>query len=136
MNYDVTESEIKRENLAEIYYVNELEGYKFPIINQTIEKYQWKYQELVAKLKRANYYTKYFIGGGIVTQLIYKGNKFVMPTILQRYAVNWYHMHLLHLGIDSNESTISQHYYWHNIRYNISNPRKVCISCQRNNNEA
>ena len=41
-----------------------------------IDKYQRKYKELVDKLKRANYPTKYFRGGGIVTQVIYRSDDF------------------------------------------------------------
>ena len=39
-----------------------------------IDKYKRKYQQLLAKLKCANYCTKYFHEGGIVTHLIFKGD--------------------------------------------------------------
>ena len=57
---------------------------------QIVDKYQRKDKELVAKIKCESYYTKYFCVGGIITQLICRSDKIVMPTILQKYVVNWY----------------------------------------------
>ena len=46
-----------------------------------IDKYQRKDKELEDKRKRANYPNKYFRGGGIVKQVIYRSDNF-MPKIL------------------------------------------------------
>ena len=73
-----------------------------------IYKYQGKDKELPDKIKSAKYHTKYFCRGGKFTQLIYRSEKFVMPKVLQKYGVNWYHKNLLHPGMDCTEATISQ----------------------------
>ena len=59
-----------------------------------IGKYQRKEKELEDKIKHADYHTKYFCGGGIITQLIFKSDKIVPPTILQKYRGNWYKTYL------------------------------------------
>ena len=64
---------------------------EFPLTYRRIYIYQRKHKELVAKLKFANYHTKYVFGGGIFTQIICKEEKIVMPKLLQNYVVNWYH---------------------------------------------
>ena len=43
------------------------------------------------KLERTNYHTKYFRGGRNSFILIYKNDKIIVPKILQKYVVNWYH---------------------------------------------
>ena len=87
---------------------------------------------MLAKLKHAKYHSKMFCGGGISTQLICRSDKIVMPTIIQKYAVSWYHMYLLYPGMDCTEATIGQNWYWPNIRNDIRIQIKVFISCHRN----
>ena len=55
---DITEGKITRENLADIYCVNEWDEDTFPLTYRMINKYQRKYKELVSKLKNASYHTK------------------------------------------------------------------------------
>ena len=50
--------------------VDQLYGNTFPLIYLTINKYQRKDNELVEKLKYANYHTKSFRGGGNTFMLI------------------------------------------------------------------
>ena len=99
IDYEVTERDITREQLAEIYSVDQLDGDTFPLIYRTINKYQRKDKELVENLKCANYHTKYFCGGGNTFMHICKNYKIVVPTILRKYMVNWYHTYLLHIGM-------------------------------------
>ena len=73
-----------------------MDGDTFPLTYGKIDKYKRKVDDLVDKLKYANYYTKSFCGRVVFTQLIFQGNKIVMPEILQKYAVKWYHTYLLH----------------------------------------
>ena len=70
-----------------------------------------EYKELVDKLKRVNYHTKYFHGGGIATQLICRSDKIIMLTILQNYVVDGYQTYLLHTRMGLTCTTISKHYY-------------------------
>ena len=83
INYDMTENNNTRETLDEIYCVDKLDGDMFPLTNQTIDKYQWKYKELLDKLKHANYHTKFFRGGGKVMQLICRNDKIVVPKMIK-----------------------------------------------------
>ena len=82
INSDGTEVDITRETLSDSYRVNNLGSDTFPLTHQKIYKYQRKEKELVAKLKHANYHTKYFCGGGIATQLICRSDNIVRPKIL------------------------------------------------------
>ena len=60
INSYVTERNITNENLADSYCDNKLDGDMFPLTYQIIDKYQQKYEELVAKIKRTNCHTKCF----------------------------------------------------------------------------
>ena len=64
--------------------------------------------------------------------LIFKNDKIVVPTIIQKYVVNWYHTYLLHPGTECTEANISQHYYWTNLTDNILTHIKVCDTFQKN----
>ena len=74
---------------------------------------------MAEKIKRANYHTEYFCGDRNKFMLICKNDKIVVPKILQKYVVSWYHTYLLHPGTEIIEATISQYYYWPNLRDNI-----------------
>ena len=63
--------------------------------------------------------------------LICKNDKIAVPTILRKCVVSWYHTDLLHPGTKRTEATISQQYYWPNLRYNTHTHIKVCINCQK-----
>ena len=49
-----------------------------------------------------------------------------MPTILQKYAIKWYHKYLLHPGVDCTDDTIGKHYYWDIIRDDMRTQIRVC----------
>ena len=108
INYSVTESDITREKLAEIYGVDHLEGNAFPLTYGTMNKYQRKDKKQVEK-KYANYHTNYFHGGANTLMLFCKNNKIVVPTIFQNYVDNWYHTYILQPRKVRTEATISQH---------------------------
>ena len=127
-----SESKITKEMLSESYSVDKLDADTFPLTYRMIDKYQRKDKNLIAKLKSATYHTKSFRGGGKVTDLICKGDKIVLPTILQKYAVNWYHTYLLHPGMERTEATLCQHYYWPESRDTIRAHIKKCTTCQKN----
>ena len=75
INSDITESKITRKQLAENYFVDQLDGHTLPLTYQKINKYQRKDKELVEKLKCANYHTKYFHGGVNTFMFICKNDK-------------------------------------------------------------
>ena len=66
---DKTEKNVVREYFSKIYCANKQDDDTFPFIYQMIGNYQQKEKELVAKLKRANYLTKYFCGSEIVIHI-------------------------------------------------------------------
>ena len=132
INYEVTESNITREQLAVIYGVNQLDGDTFPLTYRTINKYQRKDKELAEKLKCANYHTKSFCGGGNTFMLIYKNYKIVMTTTLRKYVVDWYHTYLLYPGMQRTEASISHYYYWTQLRDDIQTHIKFCKTCHKN----
>ena len=63
---------------------------------------------------------------------ICKNDIIVVPKILQNYVVNWYHTDLSHMGTERTNTTISQHYYWTNLRDYIRTHIKVCNTFQKN----
>ena len=101
-----------------------------------IDKYQLKDKELVAKLKSANYHTKYFHGGGIVTHLICRSDKTVIPKILRKCVVNWYKTYIIHPRMDCTDTSISQPYYWPNLREDIRTNIKVCMNFYKNKKQS
>ena len=131
INSDITESDIASEQLVKSYGVEQLDGDTFPLIHRTINKYQRKDKELVEKSKCANYHPKTFREGINIFLFIYKNDKIVVPTIFQRYAVNWYHTYLLHPGMNRTEATIIQHYYWPHLRDDIHTHIKFCKTCHK-----
>ena len=52
--------------------------------------------------------------------LICKNDKMFVPTILQNYVVNWYHIYVLYPGTELIEVTNIQHKYWPNLWYVIT----------------
>ena len=55
-----------------------------------------------------------------------------MPDTLQKYVVNWYHTCIFHPSEDCTDVTISQHYYWTNLKDYILTHIKVCKKFQKN----
>ena len=71
-------------------------------------------------------------GGGNKQIHICKNDRIVVPTILKKYVVNWYHKYLLHMGEDFTGANISHNYYWPNLRYEIRTHIEVCKTCHKN----
>ena len=67
--------------------------------------------------------------------LICKNDKIVVPNIIRKYKVIWYHKYQLHLGEEHTEDTIIKHCYWPKLRDKICTRIKVCKTCQKNNKE-
>ena len=58
-----------------------------------------------------NHERGYFIGFRITIKTVMYNDKIVVPQKLRRYIVKWYHMYLLHPGLDKNEAMVCQHFY-------------------------
>ena len=78
------------------------------------------------------YHLKDFHGGGKTLSLTCFKDKIVVPTLLQKHVINWYHTLLCHPGINRTEETISQHLWWPKMRDHITNYVSSCPTCQRN----
>ena len=78
------------------------------------------------------YHLKDFHRGGKTLSLICFKDKIVVPTLLQKHVIIWYHTLLCHPGINRTEETISQHLWWPKMRDHITNYVSSCPTCQRN----
>ena len=46
--------------------------------------------------------------------------------------IKWYHDYLCHPGINRTEETISQHFFWPEMRQQITHQVSTCLNCQKN----
>jgi len=70
--------------------------------------------------------------GGITRELICKNAKIVLPSLLQKHVIDWYHTVLCHPGMNRTEETILQHLWWPKMREQITTFVKACPTCQKN----
>ena len=61
INSCIKEKDTTTGHLSESYCVEKLDSNTLPLTYQTIDKYKRKDKNIVEKLKRANYHTKYFV---------------------------------------------------------------------------
>ena len=78
------------------------------------------------------YVLKDFHGGGTSTSLVCHNEKIVIPGLLQKHVIMWYHTTLCHPSINRTEETIGQHLWWPKMRSHITNYVQKCPLCQRN----
>ena len=99
-----------------------------------LDKAQKKDKSIMKILQQENslYHLKDFHGGGKTTSLICFKEKIVIPKLLQRHVISWYHTLLCHPGINRTEETIGQHLWWPKMRDQITNYVHSCPTCQRN----
>ena len=64
-------------------------------------------------------------------ELITRNGKIVVPVVLQKRTIEWYHGVLMHPGEKRTELTIGQHFYWSGMREQIEEHVKTCDVCQR-----
>ena len=89
-----------------------LEG-NFPISLKLTNQCQQKDASLLAKYKDGTYQTGSFCGvSNINLNLITCDHNILIPSILQSYALHWYHIYLLHPGMDRTEAMIYQNLCW------------------------
>lgn len=86
----------------------------------------------LSKMKDTLYLKHEFHGGGKVTPLLCYKSKIVIPGLLQKHVIMWYHTTLCHPSINRTEETIGQHLWWAKMRAHITNYVKICPLCQRN----
>ena len=55
----------------------------------------------------------------------------VIPSILQNYVLYWYHLYLLHSGMDRTEAIVHQHVYFPGIIHATRRELTNCNTSQR-----
>jgi hypothetical protein len=105
----------------------------YPLQYQLIQKCQKTDKALIKKIKEKtlNYHLKSFHGGGKTRNLICHKDKIVIPDILQKKVVSWYHNILCHAGETRTEQTIRQQFWWPNLRDTVHELCSKCDTCQR-----
>ena len=100
----------------------------YPLSYKHLNLAQKEDTHLMTTLKhnKKKYELKDFHGGGKVWSLIsYKG-KIVVPKVVTKHVISWYHTMLCHPGVNRTEETIAQHLWWPEMREQI---RKHCVKC-------
>ena len=105
-----------------------------PLNYQMLKVGQEKDKTIMRYLKDESkqYVLKEFHGGGKSTPLICFKDKIVIPGLLQKHVIMWYHTTLCHPGINRTEESIGQHLWWPKMRDHITNYVKICPLCQKN----
>ena len=103
-----------------------------PTNYKTIMSHQQKDKKLIKiiKTKPKGYSLKHFSGAGKKYSLVCYNDRIVVPETLQKQLVEWYHHTLCHPGETRTELTISQHFYWKNLRKTVHSVCSKCHTCQ------
>jgi putative transposase len=120
--------------LAECYGLekDDLPSTAFPVSYPLIQREQEKDETLLRLAESSKHYSlKDFHGGGRTNRLLCYKDRIVIPKRLQSRVVHWYHYTLCHPGINRTEETISQHFYWKNMRDQITRDVSTCGVCQK-----
>ena len=93
-----------------------------PLSYQHIEKAQCADKSLkkILHMDNSPYQMHSFHGGGITRELICRNGKIVIPSLLQKHVIDWYHTVLCHPGMNRTEETISQHLWWPKMQEQIT----------------
>lgn len=105
---------------------------KFPLSYQEIadrQKDDDDVQKLLQEKPEKYTETEYTFGDTAYT-LITKEGRIVIPKVLQRKGVVWYHELLMHPGTTRTELTMSQHYTWKGMRKTVESVCEKCAMCQ------
>jgi hypothetical protein len=84
---------------------------------------------VLKKLKNTEKYSTHLVED---TPVLCKNGKMVIPKVLQRRAVSWYHHYLQHPGHTRLEETLNAAMYWKGMRNTIRSHVKNCLTCQVN----
>ena len=110
-NEDITENSIyQKEIVSEINDIEEIPEGTFPMSLKLIAKYQRSEPSLMSKYEDGKYHKGYFCGGSNSDPSLRRcKDKIVIPSKLQGYILHWYHIDILHPGMDRTEVIIRQH---------------------------
>ena len=103
-----------------------------PLQYTLLQQHQRNDSELVQALTTGKYKLQAFHRGADQLDLICHKGKIVVPVSLQGRIMEWYHLFLIHPGINRTEETIAQHLWWKTMRQDITKHVVTCPICQRN----
>ena len=110
INQETTrESTYTTETMSELYDIKELSEGMFPLYLKLIDHYHREDSILMEILNSVEYIKGYFCGIRNTTNLVMFNDKIVIPQLIQRYIMKWYHTYLFHPGLDRTEAIIPQH---------------------------
>ena len=61
---------------------------------------------------------------------MFKEDRIVVPSQLQKQAVKWHHQTLMYPGETRTKATIAQHFYWLGLRATVRDICTKCHNCQ------
>ena len=94
------------------YFSSEKEDVLHPVNYKTIMWYQQNDKPLIETTKlNKDYSIKHFHGADKKYSLICRKHKIVIPKLLEKQVVEWYHSALWHPGETRTELSIAQHFY-------------------------
>ena len=93
--------------ILELYDIHEMPYGTFTLSFKLIYHYHQEHPFLFEKLKPQNI-KRVFSWRPEYYKLIMHKDKIVVPQKIQKYVVKWYHMYLLHPGMDRAEAMITQ----------------------------
>ena len=79
------------EYVADHYGLEELPDGTFPLRYKVLDEYQKADKDLIKALKTGKYTAKTFRGGGKELLLIVHEGRIIVPEVLRKYVIDWYH---------------------------------------------
>ena len=120
--------------MADLYAAEAIEfpTETFPLTHAYIAQEQAKDNALQKLFSSSEHYSRKTFphGDKSFDLIVYQDTKIVIPTKLQKRAVEWYHHHLLHPGETRTELTLAQHYHWKGMRATVQTVCSRCPTCQ------
>jgi transposase InsO family protein len=108
---------------------SEIEEEKFPMNPALIQKEQEQDEKLQQDIQKnvEKYRKRKLEGADIVTH----HKLIVIPKVLQKRIVAWYHHYLAHPGMTRLEATLRETMTWPNMRKDIESHVRTCPQCQK-----
>ena len=105
-----------------------------PLTYSQLDKAQQADSEIkkILAMDKTLYHLKNFHGGGKSRMLVCYKDKIVVPKLIQKHVITWYHNILCHPGINRTEESIGQHLWWPKMRDQITQFVQSCPTCQKN----
>ena len=121
-------------SLFEDFQMQEIDLTSNPLTYSQLEKAQQADSDIkkILAMDKTLYHLKNFHGGGKYRMLVCYKDKIVVPKLIQKHVITWYHNILCHPGINRTEESIGQHLWWPKMRHHITQFVQSCPTCQKN----